>query len=1447
MTTKIMNAKFLLALGFSTVVMAGALFSAEAQPTEVFQKAPDRPVDLVHDKNLFIVGYTHLDTQWRWSYPQVIRAFIGNTLRDNFALLEKYPNYVYNFSGSRRYEMMAEYYPTEYAKMKEYIAAGRWFPAGSSVDEGDSMVPSAESLVRQVLYGNRYFRREFGIASEEFMLPDCFGFPSCLPTILAHAGVKGFSTQKLGARWGSAIGIPFKIGVWEGPDGRSVVAAFDPGSYNAPIKEDLSKSESWLRRINNTGTMSGAYVDYHYYGVGDQGGAPAEDGVRWLERSIVGGGPIRVISSRADEMFKALQPDQIAKLPRYKGELLLTEHSAGSITSQAYMKRWNRKNELLADAAERASVGALCFGATSYPTKKLYDAWDLVLGAQMHDMLPGTSLPKAYEYCWNDELLAANQFSAVLENGVGFIAADLDTQTKGVALVVFNPLSIDREDIVEATVAFPGELPVAVSVVAPDGRKVVAQILGREGDKLKIAFVAAVPSVGFAVFDVSPAKAPASTDTSLLRVSSAGLENEYYRVTVAKNGDVASIYDKRVGREVLAAPARLAFLQEKPLLYPAWNMDWSDRQKAPRAYVDGPAKVRIVESGPARVALEIEREAEGSRFVQTLRLAAGGAGDRVEFATRIDWQTVESSLKATFPFSVSNPVAIYDSQVGIVERGNNDPKKYEVPQHQWFGLAVPDKSFGVAVLNDSKFGSDKPDDNTLRLTLLYTPGTRFKYQDQGSQDFGRHDILYAVTSHIGDWRKALVPWSGSRLNQPLLAFQSPSHPGALGRAISLFKISNKQVALTAVKKAEDGDEVIVRFQELTGEPARYLRFSTMAGIVGAREVDGQERPLGAATVDNGQLTFDLGGYGLRAFALKLGAPIVKAEATTSLPLRLDFNEDVVSTHANRADGRFDSEGRSYPAEQLSAKIVSEGVEFITGPTTDGKPNAVAARGQSISLPEGNYNRVYFLASSDGDTKGSFIVDGKLVALTIQNWTGYIGQWDNRLWEGEVPELTYSWFNALAGLEPGFTKRGSVAWYCSHRHNLQGDDHYIYSYLFKYGIDLPAGAKTIALPNNPKIRIFAASVACNTHDNIIVATPLFDRLDDRQSDAPKFSPAGGRFSDATQITIQRPLYWRAGGLHFTFDGSRPTITSPVYTGPITINQSVVVTACEFDATGRPSPLATATYQVNDTTPPRMTSAFATSMRPFLRVGFSEPIQSKEAETAANYQLAGATKVLAAKLALDRTSVVLTLSAPLEENTQLTVQGICDTSPASNVLDSQSVSIDVNKPVFQHASLAAGQTAEINAPAIPIKKGQPWTMNLFVRPTKPIDNRTLIAGFGRVDNTTVGTGRYFAKFANGAHLWLQGETDLESTTALRLNEWQMLTATYDGEILRLYIDGRQTSWLEIALGDDEPIVRLAPLDPWDKERRFQGDLRGFAIWDRVLPVEALRLLQAADQNQ
>ncbi len=1067
-------------------------------------RAEEPRYDLSKDKVLYCVGYAHLDTQWRWDFCTTIDRYILDTLDQNFALFEKHPGYVFNFTGSVRYEMMKEYYPEKYEQLKKHIAEGRWFVSGSSVDEGDVNVPSAEAIIRQVLLGNEFFRREFGKESVDFMLPDCFGFPASMPSIWAHCGLIGFSTQKL--TWGSAVGIPFKIGVWEGLDGKSIIAAFDPGPYVGAIKGRVDTNPQWVERVEKNGRQYGVFADYHYYGVGDMGGAPKpEDVANYLASQGNPDSKIIVALVSSDQMYKDITPAQKARLPKYRGDLLLTEHSAGTLTSQSYMKRWNRKNEILADAAERMAVAADWLGGAKYPKEKLYRSWVRLLANQMHDILPGTSIPRAYRYSWNDEIVASNGFAAVLEDSVGAFARALDTTAKGIPIVVYNPLAIDREDVVECTVHFDGAAPNDVRVFGPDNREVPSQVLDAGDPGVKVAFLAKVPSVGLAVYDVRPAD-EAFSDRGRLKVAERTIENEHYRVTINDAGDIASVVDKANGnRELLAGPARLVFTYEKPQHYPAWNMDWADRKNPPVGAVEGPARIRIVEDGPVRVAIEVERTARDSIITQRIRLARGDAGRRVEIANVIDWQGTECALKASFPLAATNEKATYNWGMGTIERRNNEPTKYEVPSHEWFDLTDESGKFGVTILEDSKFGSDKPADNEVRLTLLYTPGVRGNYKDQHSQDWGRHDMVYGLYGHSGDWREGRSEWQGRRLNQPLIAFQcrgNVASGGPLGRNFSLARVSSPQVDIRAIKQAERGDWTIVRLQELWGKDATGITVSFPSPLAEAWEVDGQERRVPSqsdSALKDGRLVVDLSPNSPRSFAVRFGQAPARLDGPSCRIVKLDYDADIVSADGATGDGAIDAEGRSIPAEMLPRLIVSEGIRFELGPTGAGETQAISCRGQEIALPAGDHDRLYLLAAASEDTRGTFRVgQAPGQELSIQAWTGFVGQFDDRIFDREFEEVDFRCEGKVVGFNTGYIKRDEIAWFATHRHHpKRGNESYQFSYLFKYGLEVPAGATTLTLPDNPKIKLVALTLAKNPNDTIRAAAPLYDDFSQRQ--------------------------------------------------------------------------------------------------------------------------------------------------------------------------------------------------------------------------------------------------------------------------------------------------------------------------------------------------------------
>jgi alpha-mannosidase len=400
---------------------------------------------------------------------------------------------------------------------------------------------------------------------------------------------------------------------------------------------------------------------------------------------------------------------------------------------------------------------------------------------------------------------------------------------------------------------------------------------------------------------------------------------------------------------------------------------------------------------------------------------------------------------------------------------------------------------------------------------------------------GHHEFVYGLAGHAGDWRQGETDWQAQRLNQPLIAFESSSHSGALGKSLSLLKVNNSRVRVLAFKKAEESDDVIVRFVEMSGKDEPDVHISFAAPVLSAREVNGQEMPVAGSSpkVAGGELVTSLTAYQVRSFAVKIGPAKTRVAAPVSRPVSLTYDISVASHDGRPAEGAFDwlpngpsqSQGKALPAEMLPADIAYGGVHFKLAPAGTGKPDAVTPTGQTIALPGGKFTRVYILAASysggrgggqespNPDVKATFKVGDKPVDLSIENWTGYIGQWDNRNWEmkdvqvpinrpANAPPLpagapatrTVRQMEFTGVLTPGFIKRADVAWFASHRHDSAGlNEAYAYSYLFAYAIDVPEGAKTLTLPDNERIRILAISVA-NEPAPVWPARPLYDKLE-----------------------------------------------------------------------------------------------------------------------------------------------------------------------------------------------------------------------------------------------------------------------------------------------------------------------------------------------------------------
>lgn len=1018
------------------------------------------------EKKAYLVSNAHFDSQWNWDVQKSISEYIPKTLDQNLLLLEKYPDYIFNFEGGIKYQWMKEYFPHQYELIKKYIAEGRWHVTGSTWDANDPNIPSAESFTRNILYGQHFYRDEFGVEGTDIFLPDCFGFGWTLPTIAAHSGLIGFSTQKLMWRSKPFYGnskIPFEIGLWEGIDGARIMMVADAHNYTTKWRdEDLSHSKQLLNIIDK----SPINTVYHYYGTGDTGGAPTIESVRAVEKGLKGDGPVKIISATSDQLYKDYLPfANHPELPVHSGELLMDVHATGCYTSQAAMKLYNRRNELLADAAERSAVAADWLGGVAYPKEMLTEAWKRVIWHQFHDDLTGTSLPRAYEFSWNDELISLKQFADVMTTSVGSVSRALDTRVSGTPLVIYNPAAFPVSEVVEVTVDMPAKTK-SVSVYDEKGKQVRSQIISNDNGRVTMLVEASLPSLGYAVYDVRSGGRAAGT--TALKAISNEIENSVYKVTLDKNGDISSIIDKRNGKQLVenGKSIRLAlFTENESFNWPAWEILKRVMDADPVAITEN-VNISVVENGPVRSTVRVERTYGESTFVQYIRLTEGGQKDRIDIHNEIDWQSTNTLLKAEFPLGISNEKATYDLGVGSVERGNNTDIAYEVYAQQWADLTAPDKSYGVSIMNDSKYGWDKPNDNTLRLTLLHTPKTRGGYRYQDKQDFGRHRFTYSIYGHTDDYRAAGTVRKAEVLNQPLYAFAAPKHAGSLGKSFSFASVDNENVAVRALKQAEKSDEYVIRFYETTGSDAQKASVTFPANIVSAKELNGVEDETGNVTFSGKQLSFEIGKFGMKTLKVKLAAPATRLARTEQASVELPYNTKTATYNPYRNTANFDGRGYTYAAELFPEELEFRGIRFaLAGGDTQ---NGLKAKGDTIALPAGNYDKLYLLAASTQyDNKAKFLIDGKAQEAVVPYYSGFIGQWGH------------------TGHTEAYIKPADIAYVGTHRHSMldNKDMPYEFTYMFCIGLDIPAGAKTLILPEDARITIFAATVAADKNNAV----------------------------------------------------------------------------------------------------------------------------------------------------------------------------------------------------------------------------------------------------------------------------------------------------------------------------------------------------------------------------
>ena len=736
------------------------------------------------------IGHTHIDVAWLWTVAQT-REKTARSFSTVLKLMEEYSAYKFMSSQPQLYVFLKERYPEVYAQLKRRVEEGRWEPEGGMWLEADCNLTSGESLVRQFLYGKRFFREEFGVDSKILWLPDVFGYSGALPQIMKKCCVDYFMTTKLS--WNQVNEIPADTLRWRGIDGTEVLAHFittltvgQPAenfftTYNGMLHPDAVLG-SW-ERYQNKDLNRDVLIAYGY---GDGGGGPTREMLETHARLEKGlRGLPRTRQEFAGEYFRELE-DRVwddPRLPVWEGEFYF-EYHRGTYTSMARNKRANRKTEFLLMDLELFSV--LAGQRLPYPRQELERLWKLTLLNQFHDTLPGSAIREVYEQTKVEYAQLAQEGGALLEARAQSLVEEAPQ-----AVTLFNTTGFKREDVV-----LLGDFD-APSLEDSEGNTYPVQ----RTEEGAVAFVKGLPSKGWKVLRAGKAL----VEESPFLLEENRLETPFYILELGEDGTFARLYDKEYAREVFqpgASGNALVAFEDKPMNYDNWDVDAYYREKS--WPLEDVSSLRWTELGPVRATLEVERRYGDSLLRQKVRFYAGLR--RIDFETYVDWHEDQQLLKVQFPLEIHADEATFDIQFGNVKRKVHRNTSWEKARFESCGQRWADLSegrYGVSLLNDCKYGHSV-EDGVLSLSLI-----KCGREPNPQADREEHFFTYSLYPHGGSWQQGGTQRQALFLNQPLRAQRG----AASQEAFSFVSTSCPHVTLETVKAAEDGDGVILRLYE----------------------------------------------------------------------------------------------------------------------------------------------------------------------------------------------------------------------------------------------------------------------------------------------------------------------------------------------------------------------------------------------------------------------------------------------------------------------------------------------------------------------------------------------------------------------------------------------------------------------------------------------------------
>lgn len=813
------------------------------------------------------VGHTHIDVAWLWRICQTKEKTV-RSFATVLNLMKEYPEYMFMSSQPQLYEYIKESHPEMYEEIRQRIKEGRWEADGAMWLEADCNIPSGESLVRQILFGNRFFKEEFDVECKSLWLPDVFGYSAAIPQILKKSGIKYFVTTKIS--WSQFNSMPNDTFMWKGIDGSEIFTYFvTTCDYNRHDGDRITFSGK-----NNTTTYTGninanqvlgTWKRYQnkdindetlmLYGYGDGGGGPTKDMLENAKRLKYGiPGCPRLQTGFEGDFLDRLHDkfeNNNTEIPKWVGELYL-EYHRGTYTSMAENKRYNRKSEFLHLDAEFLSATAMLLGE-NYPASELNKGWKGILLNQFHDIIPGSSIKEVYDDSREHYKEIISSVNEVLNNSLSKIASKISLKNK--SIVVFNTLSFNRDDIVEVNIPDGSSIN---GIKDCNGKIIDFQIVDN-GKKL-IFFAKGVPSKGYKTFYITDENNNIISNKSIMWDRE--FENEFFKVAFDEDYNIVSMYDKCNNRQLVDEGKKANVIQafeDRPMQWENWDIDIYYKKKMWE--VKDLQSAEIIEQGPIRYCIKVERNFCSSKITQYIYFYSMIA--RVDFKTVIDWNEKNILLKAAFPVNVNATRATYEIQYGNIEREthNNtswDLAKFEVCGHKWADIS--EGGYGVSLMNDCKYGYDIKD-NLMRLTLLKA-GT----YPNPEADLGIHEFTYSLYPHNGTWKEAGTQKMAYNLNVPMYSLVEDVHEGILPESLALFSVDKENCIIEVVKKAEDGNGIIVRLYEYMNKRDK-VKITSGSDMYEVWECDLMENKIENIKVSGREFTFDIKPYEIKTFLI----------------------------------------------------------------------------------------------------------------------------------------------------------------------------------------------------------------------------------------------------------------------------------------------------------------------------------------------------------------------------------------------------------------------------------------------------------------------------------------------------------------------------------------------------------------------------------------------------